>query len=43
MLGGRVSTLEDMMKKNYRWKENKNKRKSMRCNNRTFGDTIRGR
>jgi len=46
MLGGKVSTINGMLKKNYRWKElsNANKRKNnIRCNNKSFGDPIRGR
>jgi hypothetical protein len=42
MLSGRVSTLDKMMKKNYRWKEN-NGKKNIKCTNKTFGDPIRGR
>jgi len=42
MLRGKVSTLDDMLKKNYRWKET-TKKQNIRCNNRVFGDPIRGR
>ena len=43
MLNGRVSSLDDMLKKNYRWKETTSK-KNLKCTNKIFGgDPNRGR